>query len=84
MLDAIGAEDIEDLFDIRSCSVNLVDRLRPRDDRISTTGYPQQRVFDICTRNSIRSATILLILDEIDQSAATTRSCTRCPQPVNG
>lgn len=48
-------------------AVNLVNTLRPADDQISTTGYPQQRVFDLLYEelNSI-GGTVLIILDEID------------------
>src|SRR6056297_74607 len=48
-------------------AVNLVNQLRPPDERISTTGYPQQRVFDILYTELDRiGGTILLVLDEID------------------
>ena len=48
-------------------AVNLVNTLRSDDDRISTTGYPQQRVFDILYEELDRAGgTVLLVLDEID------------------
>ena len=48
-------------------AVNLVNQLRPADDRISTTGYPQQRVFDILYEELDQiGGTVLLVLDEID------------------
>jgi len=48
-------------------AVNLVNTIRPRNDRISTTGYPQQRVFDILYDElDAIGGTILLVLDEID------------------
>ncbi|ELZ36203.1 cell division control protein 6 [Halorubrum saccharovorum DSM 1137] len=48
-------------------AVNLVNTLRPDDGRISTTGYPQQRVFDILYEELDRvGGTVLLVLDEID------------------
>lgn len=48
-------------------AINLVNQLRPPDEQISTTGYPQQRVFDILydELNQI-GGTILIVLDEID------------------
>ncbi|WP_336135350.1 orc1/cdc6 family replication initiation protein [Natronomonas amylolytica] len=48
-------------------AVNLVNELREPDEQISTTGYPQQRVFDILYEEleSI-GGTILLVFDEID------------------
>ncbi|QAU13465.1 AAA family ATPase [Halorubrum sp. BOL3-1] len=48
-------------------AVNLVNTLRPDDDQISTTGYPQQRVFDILYEELDQiGGTILLVFDEID------------------
>ena len=48
-------------------AVNLVNTIRPPADRISTTGYPQQRVFDILYEELDEiGGTILLVLDEID------------------
>jgi len=48
-------------------AVNLVNTIRPIEDRISTTGYPQQRVFDILYEElDAIGGTILLVLDEID------------------
>jgi len=48
-------------------AVNLVNTIRPRNDRISTTGYPQQRVFDVLYEElDAIGGTILLVLDEID------------------
>jgi cell division control protein 6 len=48
-------------------AVNLVNTLRPADDQISTTGYPQQRVFDLLyTELDAIGGTVLLVLDEID------------------
>ncbi|MUV85134.1 AAA family ATPase [Natronomonas sp. CBA1123] len=48
-------------------AVNLVNELRPAGKQISTTGYPQQRVFDLLYEEleSI-GGTILLVFDEID------------------
>lgn len=48
-------------------AVALVNTLRSSDQQISTTGYPQQRIFDILYEelNAI-GGTILLVLDEID------------------
>jgi len=48
-------------------AVALVNTLRSSDRQISTTGYPQQRIFDILYEelNAI-GGTILLVLDEID------------------
>ena len=53
---------------VHQVAVNLVNQLRPVDDRISTTGYyPQHRVFDILYEELDRTGgTILLVLDEID------------------
>jgi len=48
-------------------AVNLVNTIRPPENRISTTGYPQQRVFDILYEElDTIGGTILLVLDEID------------------
>ncbi len=48
-------------------AVNLVNTLRPREEQISTTGYPQQRVFDILYDElEAIGGTILLVFDEID------------------
>jgi len=48
-------------------AVNLVNELRPADDQISTTGYPQQRVFDLLYEElDAVGGTVLLVLDEID------------------
>ncbi|QDX41779.1 orc1/cdc6 family replication initiation protein [Salarchaeum sp. JOR-1] len=48
-------------------AVNLVNTLRPNDEQISTTGYPQQRVFDLLyTELDAIGGTILIVLDEID------------------
>jgi len=48
-------------------AVNLVNTLRADDDRISTTGYPQQQVFDILYDELDRiGGTVLLVFDEID------------------
>jgi len=48
-------------------AVTLVNTLRSPNQQISTTGYPQQRIFDILYEelNTI-GGTILLVLDEID------------------
>jgi cell division control protein 6 len=48
-------------------AVNLVNVLRSVDNQISTTGYPQQRVFDLLydELDSI-GGTVLIVLDEID------------------
>lgn len=49
-------------------AVNLVNTIRHPDERISTTGYPQQRVFDILYDElDTIGGTVLLVLDEIDQ-----------------
>ena len=48
-------------------AVNLVNTLRADDDRISTTGHPQQQVFDILYEELDRvGGTVLLVFDEID------------------
>jgi cell division control protein 6 len=49
-------------------AVNLVNTIRDPDEQISTTGYPQQRVFDILydELDGI-GGTVLLVFDEIDQ-----------------
>jgi cell division control protein 6 len=48
-------------------AVNLVNALRPDDDQISTTGYPQQRVFDLLySELDAIGGTVLIVLDEID------------------
>jgi len=48
-------------------AVNLVNTIRPAENRISTTGYPQQRIFDILYEElDAIGGTILLVLDEID------------------
>ena len=48
-------------------AVNLVNTIRSGENRISTTGYPQQRVFDILYEElDAIGGTILLVLDEID------------------
>ncbi|WP_229115688.1 orc1/cdc6 family replication initiation protein [Halapricum desulfuricans] len=48
-------------------AVNLVNTIRPPEERISTTGYPQQRVFDILYEElEAIGGTILLVFDEID------------------
>ena len=48
-------------------AVNLVNTIRSTKNRISTTGYPQQRVFDILYEElDAIGGTILLVLDEID------------------
>lgn len=48
-------------------AVNLVNTLRPADDQISTTGYPQQRVFDLLySELDAIGGTVLIVLDEID------------------
>ncbi|UHH26559.1 orc1/cdc6 family replication initiation protein [Halobacterium noricense] len=48
-------------------AVNLVNTLRPDDDQISTTGYPQQRVFDLLySELDAIGGTVLIVLDEID------------------
>jgi len=48
-------------------AVNLVNTLRADDDQISTTGYPQQQVFDILYEELDRiGGTVLLVFDEID------------------
>ncbi|MFC6614947.1 orc1/cdc6 family replication initiation protein [Halopenitus salinus] len=48
-------------------AVNLVNTLRSVDDQISTTGYPQQRVFDLLYEElDTVGGTVLLVLDEID------------------
>lgn len=48
-------------------AVNLVNTIRPPEERISTTGYPQQRVFDILYKElEAIGGTILLVFDEID------------------
>jgi cell division control protein 6 len=48
-------------------AVNLVNKLRTPSEQISTTGYPQQQVFDILYEEleSI-GGTVLLVFDEID------------------
>lgn len=49
-------------------AVNLVNTIRSSDRQISTTGYPQQRVFDILYEElETIGGTILLVFDEIDQ-----------------
>lgn len=49
-------------------AVNLVNTIRGPDDQISTTGYPQQRVFDILYDElDTIGGTVLLVFDEIDQ-----------------
>ncbi|AXG09710.1 orc1/cdc6 family replication initiation protein [Haloplanus rubicundus] len=48
-------------------AVNLVNTLRPAEDQISTTGYPQQRVFDLLYEElDAVGGTVLIVLDEID------------------
>jgi len=48
-------------------AINLVNQLRPPKEQISTTGYPQQRVFDILYDELDQiGGTILIVLDEID------------------
>ncbi|WP_331713973.1 orc1/cdc6 family replication initiation protein [Halobacterium sp. CBA1126] len=48
-------------------AVNLVNTLRPDDNQISTTGYPQQRVFDLLySELDAIGGTVLIVLDEID------------------
>ncbi|MCD2201055.1 hypothetical protein LPA44_14295 [Halobacterium sp. KA-4] len=48
-------------------AVNLVNTLRPDDDQISTTGYPQQRVFDpLYSDLDEIGGTVLIVLDELD------------------
>ena len=48
-------------------AVNLVNTLRPADEQISTTGYPQQRVFDLLYEElDAMGGTVLLVFDEID------------------
>ncbi|SDZ98085.1 ORC complex protein Cdc6/Orc1 [Haloplanus vescus] len=48
-------------------AVNLVNTLRSPDDQISTTGYPQQRVFDLLYDElDTVGGTVLIVLDEID------------------
>lgn len=48
-------------------AVNLVNELRPEDDQLSTTGYPQKRVFDILYGELDQiGGTVLIVLDEID------------------
>lgn len=48
-------------------AVNLVNTLRSDDDQISTTGYPQQRVFDLLySELDAIGGTVLIVLDEID------------------
>lgn len=48
-------------------AVNLVNTLRPDDNQISTTGYPQQRVFDLLYSELDEiGGTVLIVLDEID------------------
>lgn len=48
-------------------AVQLVNLIRPADEQISTTGHPQQRVFDLLYEGleSI-GGTVLFVLDEID------------------
>ncbi|GCF14472.1 hypothetical protein Harman_24070 [Haloarcula mannanilytica] len=49
-------------------AVNLVNTIRDPDEQISTTGYPQQRVFDILYDElDAVGGTVLLVFDEIDQ-----------------
>ncbi|WP_128224387.1 orc1/cdc6 family replication initiation protein [Halobacteriaceae archaeon SHR40] len=49
-------------------AVNLVNTIRHPDKQISTTGYPQQRVFDMLYDElDAIGGTILLVFDEIDQ-----------------
>lgn len=49
-------------------AVNLVNTIRPSDKQISTTGHPQQRVFDILYDELEEiGGIILLVFDEIDQ-----------------
>ncbi|MXR50438.1 AAA family ATPase [Halovenus sp. WSH3] len=49
-------------------AVNLVNTIRAPSEQISTTGYPQQRVFDILYDElDTIGGTILLVFDEIDQ-----------------
>lgn len=48
-------------------AVNLVNTIRNDNDQISTTGYPQQRVFDILYEElDAVGGTVLLVFDEID------------------
>jgi len=48
-------------------AVELVNELRPPGARISTTGYPQQTVFDkLYSELEKLSGTVLIVLDEID------------------
>ncbi len=48
-------------------AINLVNQTREPDNRISTTGYPQQRVFDLLYDElEAIGGTILIVLDEID------------------
>lgn len=47
-------------------AVNLVNMLRSDDNQISTTGYPQQRVFDLLYEEiDAVGGTVLLVFDEI-------------------
>ena len=48
-------------------AINLVNQTREPENRISTTGYPQQRVFDLLYDElEAMGGTILIVLDEID------------------
>lgn len=48
-------------------AVNLVNTIRDDSDQISTTGYPQQRVFDILYEElDAVGGTVLLVFDEIN------------------
>ena len=49
-------------------AVNLVNTIRDSDEQISTTDYPQQRIFDILYDElDAIGWTVLLVFDEIDQ-----------------
>jgi cell division control protein 6 len=48
-------------------AANLVNELRPASEQISTTGYPQQKIFDMLYDELERlGGTVLIVLDEID------------------
>jgi len=61
-------------------AVNLVNTIRPIEDRISTTGYPQQRVFDILYEELDAIGGTILLASSMRSiiSVVTTRFYTNC------